>query len=460
MTTQSDYESWLADLSLDRVRSILVSLRCETVLVKHLQRNNNSKNQIYLAPTVNHLVSLPMGTPIPRQGTSTKNGGSNSPLFTIPVHFSWISPSGIVPAPDAKLCDYSQYPEVRFSGFLKGCADPPSYLLVKEKRGTEEGRVLLIGISRTDGQCYGLVVPVTVPLNAELRSLPTERQGILQVWSLTIQDAAIDARELLLRSLCSVARRGWIDGQRLTNDGLVPYRARNGGGYTLEAELGIVSNALSGPDFHGWELKQRDVHSLQRPRVKSVTLFDIAPDGGEYHDVGVIDFTERRGRAHSDGRRRDFTGKHRAGAVVEATGLTLTVDGLAGDLIDPNGSIALLDNDQSIAMSWSFLKLFEHWNRKHALAAFVRSENRDVAAGEGSKRQYRFGGTIELGVGTDFRRFLLGIAEGRIAFDPGLKIERSGDSDRWRSHARFPFRINSADLPLLYHQYEFAEACG
>lgn len=389
-----------------------------------------------------------------------KKGRANAPLFTIPVPFSWISPSGIVLAPEAKLCDYSQYPEVRFSGFLKGCADPPTYLLTKEKRGTELGRVLLVGISHTDRQCYGLVVPVTVPLNAEVRSLPTQKQGILQVWSLKTRDTSTDARELLLQSLCGVAHRGWIDGQRLTINGLVPYRARNGGGYTLEAELGIVSNASREPDFHGWELKQRDVHSLLRPRVKLVTLFDIAPDGGDYHDVGAIDFTERRGRAHSNGRRRDFTGKHLAGTVVEATGLTLTVDGFTGDLIDPNGSVALIDNDQRVAMSWSFLKLFEHWNRKHALAAFVRSENRDIETDEGPKRQYRFGEMIELGIGTDFRRFLLGIIEGRITFDPGLKIERSDTSDRWRSHARFPFRINSSNLPLLYEHYEFAEACG
>ncbi len=40
----------------------------------------------------------------------------------------------------------------------------------------------------------------------------------------------------------------------IKSDGsITPYLARNGGGYTLEAELGILPNSYSEPDLLGWE---------------------------------------------------------------------------------------------------------------------------------------------------------------------------------------------------------------
>ena len=457
MTADSAYETWLSGLSLSRVRSLLSSLRCESVLIKRLQSNNNSKNQIYLAPTANHLAGLPLGTPIPSPGSSMKKGGNSGSLFTIPLPFSWISPSGVVRAPDAKLCDYPQYPEVRFSGFLRGCSDPPSYLLTKEKRGTEEGRILLIGVSRSTGECYGLVIPTTVPLNNALRAIPTERQGILEVWSLTDSYSG-DSRSQLVARLCEVSRQDWIPGKRLTKDGLVPYRARNGGGYTLEAELGIVSNSKAGPDFHGWEVKQHGVNSLARPRRGEVTLFDIAPDGGEYTELGPVEFGFKRGRAKPSIDRFDFTGKHRGSKRVESTGLHLEILGFEESQVDPNGLIRLQDDSGLTAMSWSFTKLVEHWNRKHAQAAFIGSEKRDVATDSLPIREYRYAQQIELGTGTDFSKFLSAIKDGTIAFDPGIKVERE-KSGNWKSHARYPFRIGSFDLHTLYEDFQLVNAC-
>jgi hypothetical protein len=458
MTKDSIYETWLAELSIERVRSILSSLRCETVLLKYLQRNNNSKNQIYLAPTANHLAGLPLGTPVPSPGSSMKKGGNAGSLFTIPLPFSWISPSGVVRAPDAKLCDYPQYPEVRFSGFLKGCSDPPSHLLTKEKRGTEEGRILLIGVSRSTGECYGLVVPATVALNNALRSIPTERQGILEIWSLADSYSG-DSRSQLLKRLCEVSHQDWIPSKRLTKDGLVPYRARNGGGYTLEAELGIVSNSKAGPDYHGWEVKQHGVNSLARPRRSEVTLFDIAPDGGQYTELGPVEFGFLRGRTKPSTDRFDFTGKHRGSKRVESTGLHLEILGFEGSRIDPNGSIRLQDDSGLTAMSWSFTKLVKHWNRKHAQAAFIGSEKRDVTADSLRTREYRYAQQVELGTGTDFSKFLSAIKKGSIAFDPGIKVERE-KSGEWKSHARYPFRISSGDLHSLYADFEIVNACS
>ncbi len=457
-SSEVEFDRWLVGLNVARVKSILRALRCESVIVKYLQSNNNSKNQIYLAPTVNHLACLPMGTPIANVGSSKKNSGVNGPLFTIPLTFFWLSPSGVVRAPEAKLCDYSQYPEVRFSGFLRGCADPPSHLMAIEKRGREGGRILLIAISKAEGKCYGLVVPAISPLNRQLRELPTEQQGVLRIWLLREQSRG-DSRDLLLRKLCWISDRGWIAGQRLTSAGLIPYRARNGGGYTLEATLGIVSNSDSGPDFHGWEVKQRNVKALSRPRRGEVTLFDIAPDGGLFQDLGPIDFTLHFGSARSSSGRYDFTGKHRTTKQSAGTKLKLELSGFDGGRIDPSGHLSLNSPSGDPAMSWSFRKLIEHWNRKHALAAFVRSENRDVDISGEQVREYQYGNRVELGVGTDFRRFLSAIAHGKVAFDPGLNI-KLGMSGRWRAHGRFPFRVSSSDLPLLYTDFETVDACS
>ena len=458
MTSESDYEAWLAGLGLNRVQAFFESLQCETVLIKHLQRNNNSKNQIYLAPTVNHLAGLPMAAPIPNPGTSLKKGGNAGSLFTIPLPFSWISPTGIVRAPDAKLCDYPQYPEVRFSGFLRGCSNPPAYLLDKTKRGTEQGRILLIGVSQANGECYGLVIPTTVSLHNAVKSIQTERRGILEIWSLTDRFSG-DARSQLLKRLCEVSCHEWIQGKRLTRNGLVPYLAPNGGGYTLEAELGIVSNSKAGPDFHGWEVKQHGVNSLARPRRGEVTLFDIAPDGGRYTELGAVEFVFQSGRANELVERFDFTGKHRVSKRAESTGLHLEICGFGNSQFDPSGSIRLQDAAGLTAMSWSFAKLFEHWNRKHAQAAFIGSEKRVVKEGSTSIREYRYGKQVELGTGTNFSKFLSAIKEGAIAFDPGIKVERD-KSGKWKSHARYPFRISSHHLHSLYEDFQLVDACG
>jgi hypothetical protein len=456
-TTDLAYESWLSGLTLERIHSTLIALHCETVLIKPLKRNNNSKNQIYLAPSTNHLAGLPLGEPIPNPRISQKQGGKTGSLFSIPLRFSWLSPSGVVRAPEAKLCDYTQYPEVRFSGFLKGCADPPSYLMAAENRGTEEGRVLLIGVSRSTNESYGLVVPATVPLSRAIEGVPAEQQGVLKVWALAAETQA-DSRELLLQRLCEISRRDWIEGQRLTRNGLVSYLARNGGGYTLEAQLGIISNAKAGPDFRGWEVKQHCVGTLLHPKSGTVTLFDIAPDGGSYTELGATEFAKRHGRPRPSGDRFDFTGKHKASTRASSTGLHLEVRGYDDFGIDPFGGVELVNDEGLTAMSWTFSKLLGHWNRKHAQAVFIRSENRDVVENGSPTREYRYGSIVELGIGTDFSRFLSAIANGTIAFDPGLnaKLESSG---HWKSHARFPFRISSRDLHSLYTNFEKTETC-
>ena len=70
-------------------------------------------------------------------------------------------------------------------------------------------------------------------------------------------------KDRLLNELRRIWRLNWIASQKLAADGTKqPYAARNGGGYTLEAELGITPNGYAEPDFMGWEVKQYGVRVI------------------------------------------------------------------------------------------------------------------------------------------------------------------------------------------------------
>ena len=88
-----------------------------------------------------------------------------------------------------------------------------------------------------------------------------------------------------------------------------------------------------------------------------------------------------------------------------------------------------------------------HWIRKHPLAAYVPSLH------EKAKNSYRYGPTVRLGEGTDFLHFLRAMSEGKVYYDPGIKLE-DASTDHPKPKRRSQFRIKSADLPLLYDKME------
>ena len=80
-----------------------------------------------------------------------------------------------------------------------------------------------------------------------------------------------DSRSILLDKLAEIRDCGWQPSIKLNNKGEVkPYNARNGGGYTLEALLGVIPNGRAEPDFMGWEIK---AHSGSR-----ITLMTPEPN--------------------------------------------------------------------------------------------------------------------------------------------------------------------------------------
>src|SRR3546814_3570082 len=111
-------------------------------------------------------------------------------------------------------------------------------------------------------------------------------------------------RAQLISELHRIWQLQWIASQKLAPDGTkAPYAARNGGGYTLEAELGITPNGYAEPDFMGWEIKQYGVRDFVSFRPKSpVTLMTPEPTGGVYRTEGVAAFMKRFGYPDQNGR--------------------------------------------------------------------------------------------------------------------------------------------------------------
>src|SRR5690606_33980141 len=111
-------------------------------------------------------------------------------------------------------------------------------------------------------------------------------------------------KDILLDELRRIYELSWIASQKLAKDGRKrPYAARNGGGYTLEAELGITPNGVSEPDFMGWEVKQYGVGNFTKFLPKSpVTLMTPEPTGGFYKDSGPIEFVRRYGYPDKSGK--------------------------------------------------------------------------------------------------------------------------------------------------------------
>ncbi len=453
-----NYAAWAAGLTEHTIASLFHSRGCDTVVCKLLASNDNTKNQIYLGMDLTELSLIPSGEIETRLGSSSKPAGGGSSIFWAPMDFSWITPAGRTPAPDAKLIYYPQYPEVRASGLLRGSSGAPNALLDPTRLGRSPGRVLLLGSSSSSSAVHALLLPADVPAANHFRSIEMQPYGVLGIWDpapISGLRGAADPRSVLLAELQRVHDLGWIASCRLTRAGRVDYVAPNGAGFTLEAELGVLPNGDAAPDFLGWEVKQHGVGSLERPAHGRITLMTPEPDGGVYASDGVVEFVSRWGHPGRNPRDRlDFAGTHRFGTVNDRTGLELVLDGYEPHTgrLDSSGAIALIDRTGQHAASWSFAKLLNHWKRKHAAAVYVPSEKRSAPDGSVA---YRFGSEVLLGEGTSFERLLGGITSGSIRYDPGIHIDRRPDGS-WSSKKRNQFRVGSSheSLQPLYRNME------
>lgn len=426
---------------LDRMLGLMGRHDVERVYVKRLAANDNSKNQIYLGSDFEALNILP------NQGVRR-----DGRIFKAPVRFSWLSDSGALnPCPGAQLILYPQYPEVRLSSLLRGCPAAPSGLI----RDRIAGRVLFLGV-RSDGQLVAYLASAADQVARQFDKL----HGLSSVGvfnELLVIPKAVTSRSLLLRELRRIHLLEWIAGKRLRAVGVaVPCAGQNCGGYTLEAELGILPNALGEPDFHGWEIKQIGVRSFSRFGSQTLTLITPEPTGGFYRKQGPRAFVRRFGYPDRLGRpdRVNFGGIHRVADRHPGTGLRLALDGFNSDekrITNPLGCIRLMTDDGEVAASWPFLEFMRHWNIKHALAAYVPAQSRRAPG-----REYRYGRYVYLGQETDFVRLLHALALGNVYYDPGIKLE-AASTQHSRIKLRSQFRVRARNLGSLYRRFEKAD---
>jgi len=415
--------------NLEKLKSYFLKHGCTSLYIKPLAENDNSKNQIYFGSDFTAINIFP-----------NLKLSAEKDIIKAALGFEWLTESGsIFTAPNTQLIFYPQYPEVRLSGFLRGCTNAPSSLLADRQKG----RILFLGI-KPDGKIIGYVIKHSNPI---VRQLPDPRTLIQTgVFLLLPLSGKKDSRTLLLNALKQISDKGWINSVRLIpGGGIVPCNAPQCGGYTLEAQLGIVPNGISAPDYLGWEIKAHD------KRQHIITLMTPEPDGGYYHTSGVIAFVKRYGYNDLSGipDRMNFGGLHKVNERNTRTGLKLKLQGYnaTNNTFRNSGSLNLISSGNNRTASWSFIHLMEIWNRKHALAAYIQSECRETP-----RRKYKYSNEIKLCYGTDFTKLLQALAAKSIYYDPGIKVEHVSTSPVAKNRSQF--RIHTSNIDSIYFRTE------
>ena len=432
--------------TISALARIMVQAGAVRIYAKKLAPNDNSKNQVYLGGDFSVLNIIPHGEV---KTDDADMAGAVRDRAKAPVRFLWLDENGQHEARNTQLILYPKYPEVRMSGFLLGCRDAPSDVM----RVRDEGRVLFIGVTR-DGRVLGYAAAADSSLARALYAADSlDERGVF----LEIPESPDtgNSKERLLAKLAEIYRKHWIASQKLGTDGIAhPYAARNGGGYTLEAELGVTPNGYAEPDYLGWEVKQYGVTDFEKFKPKSpVTLMTPEPTGGLYRDEGIQAFMHRYAYPDKSGKegRRNFGGIYACNRDFHAdTGLKLTMSGYKnGQITDMNGGIVLLDRRDNVAAMWKYTGIIEHWNRKHAQAAYVPSLFRTPPP------EYRYGPQILLCEQTDLTLFLNAVASSVVYYDPAIKavgLESTNPAIKRRSQ----FRIKHDMLTQMYHKNEIA----
>lgn len=408
---------------------------------KPLAENDNSKQQIYLGGSLDVVQMFPFG-----EIEATEKGKDST--YKAKLDFFWVGKDFTERASGAQLILYPQYPEVRLSGFLRRCKQAPNESLrpiPKNQRrfnNGPDGRILFFGITKR-GETLAYIANADSPLAQEFRYKNALGQYSRESVFLNLPLLGRDSKTILLEKLTEIRNGGWQPSIRLSRTGAVlPYRARNGGGYTLEALLGVVPNGRSEPDFMGWEMK---AYSGSR-----ITLMTPEPDGGMYGAEGVKAFVRQFG-VPTGNDTLYFTGTHRANDRNAKTGLTLNVRGfnpVNRKIEDVSGAVELLTDAGHCAAAWSFSNLMIGWNKKHAQAAYVPYESEKIA-----EPAYRYNSPVLLGEGTDFTRYLTALCAGQVIFDPGSKVMNTSTSNS-TVKARSQFRIPVRHLVGLYQRFE------
>lgn len=440
--------------SLQDIKRLYEAQDVSVIYVKHLSpKQDNDKNQIYLGGGLNGITNLfpaRINGRSASESTRKRKSSVGKPKLEALLQMAWFDAEGqLHDAPNARIIDYFQYPEVRLSGFLKGCKRAPDAL--RRRNQAEYGkRILALGL-RPDGVVLGLVL--TERDDSIVRNFPELPQhptiGILQV--LTVADAPkVDPFCLLKDELRQIVSHGWHPSQilRPNKDAPLPFRGNQGGGYTLEALLGVTANADKAPDKYGYELKTF--------RGGKISLMTPTADGGYQGDHTFLEFMHRYGHpgTKNDGSLR-FTGVHRVGQINKRTGMKLVVEGydrkadcFSGDTEEIGVAMVKVDTQEKVA-SWSLEHIADSWNKKHASAMYVPCEQLKCDGSQPYDALYRYSNHVFVGQGTDVWQLLRAINSGLVYYDPADSVYANG-----QCKVRPQWRINTprllATMKLLY----------
>jgi hypothetical protein len=430
------------------IKTILKSLRslgCHYILIKKLSPNDNSKNQVYIGgeKAIQYLPFI--SSELVKQKSKKKTVSQY--IFRSKLNFHWITETGVHKAPHAKIIFYPQYPESRFSGFLKGCKESPNHIIGQKL----EDRFLIFSFNQKR-ESFGYVNFIDKSFNLFLNHHFAKNKNeiffestidkLLNIQNKKSIDSSIEDIKSAIRNICN---KGWISSKKFNNEGhVIPHKAPNGGGVTLETELGVRANSETGPDYMGWEIKQ---HS-GRP----ITLFTPEPDGGKYKENGIAEFIKQYGYPDKNGKkdRLNFGGIYRVSEsnYHHLTQLKLSIHGFnKGQFTSKDGHIGLKNKDGETVAYWSFTKLLLHWQKKHAKTCYVKSERIEKAG----QYFYKYSTEIELGIESSFINFLLALENGIIYFDPASKLYK--ENGLFKTKARSQFRMKEENLKSLYKKY-------
>ena len=449
-------------LSVKKLIEIYRDQGVSRVYYKLLSPNDNSKNQPYLAGHLTDLAFLPTGEITETATASNKQKNTKftkrSIKYLVSVNFSWLSVEGkVYTAPDAKIIYYPQYPEARLSGFLSKTQFDNGGWMDPTRKGRAEGRVLFFGVKYKgdSGEILAYLATPETRIAKEILEYPSiEMSGVFNELPMSEQKDTRSSKEILIAELARIHQKDWIGSKRLDADGNVKtYKAQNGGGYTLEAELGVIPNGIAEPDFMGWEIKQFGVKKCHLINSKPLTVMTPEPDGGFYREQGAEAFVRKYGyTVEEKPGRYDFTGRHFANNECEKSGMvlqTIGFDSETGTITDASGSIALLDKNCNPASVWTFAKIMEHWKRKHSKAAYIPSLS---TSANGQYRSYNYCNNIRLFTGTSFTKLLQAFNDQHVYYDPGINIKNADTKPVTKRRSQF--RIKSSELATLYDSQE------
>lgn len=446
----------MSEFTADSALARFKELGCTQVFIKKLStKQDNEKNQIYLGTKLEIFSVLPGLVTIGASSESAEKRKSalGEPKLERDLDFYWITQSTEARAPNAKIINYFQYPEIRLSGFLSNCEDAPASL--RRSRQAEFGtRVLILGYAGE--KVFALVL--TSAENGDLGSLIDApvwlNQKLLRTVTLDQESPTVIDPTLLIDELKKIA------GQEQKSQSLgkrdakpKPWRGTQGAGYTLEALLGVRRNGNAAPDKYGFEIKS----TLSSP----ITLITTEPDGGVRNSAGLKSFLARFGwvGAKDDGSIR-FNGKHSPDFSTQKSSLELKVSNWDEKENIPNGVnppvLELRDKKtKTLAASWSFDKIGGTWAIKHAGAFYVEA----TAVNNDSKKypsHYIFGPRFYVCSGTSSLKLFQAIADGTVYLDSGDRLDALGNAKsrtQWRMAFSKKVPLES-QLKKLYEKVE------